>query len=68
MLICEAERLVKRYQREHTVYLTKPKPADDINKVWGAVLFLCLKKMVEHICKDFKGHYLLKLLTTDSML
>lgn len=68
MLICEAERLVKRYKRENTIYFTKPKPAVDINKVWGAVLFLCLKKMVEHICKDFKRHSLLKLLTTDSTL
>lgn len=67
VLICEAERLVKRYQWENAVYSTQPKPADDINKVWGAVLQLCLEKMVEYFCKDVKRHYLLKLLTTDSM-
>lgn len=43
MLIHEDERLLKKYQGEDTVYLTKPKPTNDINKVGGAVLFLCLK-------------------------
>ena len=58
----------ERCQQENTVYLTNPKPTDGINKVWGAVLFRCVKKMVEQICKDFKRHYLLKLFTTDSVL
>lgn len=68
LLICEAERLLKRCQWENRVYLTKSTPADDINTVWDAVLFLCLKKKVKYICKTFKRHCLLKLLITDSML